>query len=330
MIEEKEKNLPLFIVIPANVHFNKEISDKECRVYGYISALSNAKGYCYADNKYIADVFGIHHKTVQKIVSRFVKLGLLKRYIVYGDDGMVIERRLYPQLPNPVKPREEVDAEKAKKDEEAKNNLHKPHNEGGSEMTPRVGAHRLRNNNISNNNINNYGVVDKSTTEHNKMYSDKNTDNEDTQATESTKKKSKVIKIKEDSVHYRVMKHFNSKDNTNFKCNSKEFVKNIDILLESTYSEEDIINVIEYIKEYNYNEKYWRPSTVFRLSNFERNYEYYEKIAKQKAHTTNVQAPQQLFYYINKNIGKVVCSPNKPNLPDYLIFSTREEAEATL
>ena len=307
---EKEKHLPLFVVIPSNVHFAKDLSDKDVRIYGYISALANAKGYCYATNKYLAETFNVSESTIKRAISSLVKKNYLKSVIITDSEGMIIERRLFIVLP------------------EINQNPDKPHNDGRVKNELGGGFKFDLYNNINNNN--NYGAVE-TDTEHSKVKtSSEKSDDESKQTKQKKSKKDKVRVVKEDTTYFRIMEHFNSKDNTKFKANTKEYIENIDALL-ITYTEEEIKGVIDYVKECNYNEKYWRPTTIFRPSNFERTYEFYLKWDKKKT-CENTQAPsqQQLFYFVNKNVGKVIASPVRPNLPNHLIFSNREEAEATL
>ena len=109
---EINKHLPAFVVITGQVHFDKNLSDKDVRIYGYISALANSKGYCYATNKYLAETFDVSEKTIQRAVSSLVSKGYLNPVIMRDSEGMVVERRLYLTFPAPNE------------------NDYKPHNDG--------------------------------------------------------------------------------------------------------------------------------------------------------------------------------------------------------
>lgn len=183
---------------------------------------------------------------------------------------------------------------------------------------------------INNNVINSmYGAED--TNEHSEANtSPKENDAENKQTKKKPNKRKKAIKVSEDSVYYKVMEHFNSIEKTQYKANTKEYMENIDILVE-TYSLEDIINVIDYVRECNYNEEYWRPSTIFRVSNFERSYEFCQKWLKtKKTHGNNkpqVSQTTKTYYIINPNTNTVMSTPVKPN---GTYFLSKEDAEAAI
>ena len=58
----EEKNTPnYFGILPANVRYDKRLKPMEKILYTEITALSNAKGYCYATNSYFAKLYGGGH-----------------------------------------------------------------------------------------------------------------------------------------------------------------------------------------------------------------------------------------------------------------------------
>lgn len=85
-----------YAVIPAYVRYDTELSPSAKLIYGEITALANKNGYCWASNKYFADLYGVDKVTVSRWVSDLVGRGFVKREIIYKKDSQDIkERRLY-------------------------------------------------------------------------------------------------------------------------------------------------------------------------------------------------------------------------------------------
>ncbi len=96
-------NTNYFAVIPANVRYDKEISDKAKLIYGEITALANEKGYCWASNNYFAELYGVKKETISRIISQLEKRGYVKTVLIYKKNSKEIqERRIYIQVPIPI------------------------------------------------------------------------------------------------------------------------------------------------------------------------------------------------------------------------------------
>lgn len=66
-----------YSVIPAEVRYDSSLTDKEKLMYGEISALSNDKGYCFATNKYFANLYEITERQIKTIIANLEKAGYI-------------------------------------------------------------------------------------------------------------------------------------------------------------------------------------------------------------------------------------------------------------
>ncbi|WP_370773405.1 conserved phage C-terminal domain-containing protein [Clostridium sp.] len=83
-----------YAIIPANVRYDSELSDKAKLLYGEITALTNKEGYCWASNNYFAELYGVKVLCIKRNIKDLVDKGYLKSVLIY-DGKLVKERRLY-------------------------------------------------------------------------------------------------------------------------------------------------------------------------------------------------------------------------------------------
>ncbi len=83
----------LYAVIPANVRYDTKLKDKAKLLYGEISALSNEKGYCWASNKYFAELYSVSITTISLLIKNLIDRGYLKSEIVYKEGTKEIKKR---------------------------------------------------------------------------------------------------------------------------------------------------------------------------------------------------------------------------------------------
>lgn len=67
-----------YAIIPANVRYCKKIPAGAKLVYGEITALTNERGYCWANNRYFADLYGVEKRTIRRWVNSLVKQKFVK------------------------------------------------------------------------------------------------------------------------------------------------------------------------------------------------------------------------------------------------------------
>ena len=75
MIEENQ--ISYYSIIPATVRYDNRLKPAEKLLYSEITALSNKYGYCYAQNKYFAELYNVTIGTVSKWFSHLNKLGYI-------------------------------------------------------------------------------------------------------------------------------------------------------------------------------------------------------------------------------------------------------------
>lgn len=83
-----------YAIIPANVRYDSNLSDKAKLLYAEITSLANKEGYCWASNSYFAELYGVKVLCIKRNIKDLVDRGYLKSVLIY-DGKLVKERRLY-------------------------------------------------------------------------------------------------------------------------------------------------------------------------------------------------------------------------------------------
>lgn len=86
-------------VLPASVRYDAELRPNAKLLYAEITALANAKGYCFASNDYLATLFGIAKRTVSDLISTLEARGYIKIDVQRNEANAVTERRIYIDRP---------------------------------------------------------------------------------------------------------------------------------------------------------------------------------------------------------------------------------------
>lgn len=91
---DEKKQVSYYAIIPANVRYDKEISANAKLLYGEITALCNAKGYCWATNQYFANLYSVSKKTVSRWISELADKGYINSYMKYKDGSREVDQRV--------------------------------------------------------------------------------------------------------------------------------------------------------------------------------------------------------------------------------------------
>ena len=75
MYNVNEENRPsYYAIIPSNVRYCEELKYPERLLYGEITALAGKEGYCFATNKYFAELYHVIPGTISRWISHLEKL----------------------------------------------------------------------------------------------------------------------------------------------------------------------------------------------------------------------------------------------------------------
>jgi hypothetical protein len=82
-----------FAVIPAFVRYDEELTPNAKLMYGELTALSNEQGFCFATNKYFADLYGVTTTSISKWINQLKSKNYIKVKMIYKKDSKEIEQR---------------------------------------------------------------------------------------------------------------------------------------------------------------------------------------------------------------------------------------------
>jgi|SRR5690625_58900 len=92
-----------YAIIPANVRYDKNLTNGAKLLYGEITALCNQEGYCWASNSYFAELYQVSNVTISKWVSQLAKNGYISTQINYKNGTKQILNRYIRIVNDPIK-----------------------------------------------------------------------------------------------------------------------------------------------------------------------------------------------------------------------------------
>ena len=84
-----------YAIIPADVRYDDQLPPNAKLLYGEISALIGADGYCFAGNQYFADIYKSTPKSIQRLITKLEDAGYIQRVLERDASGKVLRRKLY-------------------------------------------------------------------------------------------------------------------------------------------------------------------------------------------------------------------------------------------
>lgn len=82
-----------YSIIPASVRYNDNLSANAKLLYGEITALANARGFCWASNSYFANLYRVSIESVKRWMRQLKESGYIRVEIVTR--GSNTERHIY-------------------------------------------------------------------------------------------------------------------------------------------------------------------------------------------------------------------------------------------
>lgn len=79
-MEEKKS---YYAIIPANVRYDESLCANAKLLYGEITALCNETGFCWARNRYFAELYGVTNITISRWLKQLSDSGYIKTQITY-------------------------------------------------------------------------------------------------------------------------------------------------------------------------------------------------------------------------------------------------------
>ena len=92
-----------YAIIPANVRYDKRLTDGAKLLYGEITALCNQEGYCWASNSYFAELYQVSNVTISKWVNQLARKGYIDTKINYKEGTKQILNRYIRIVNDPIK-----------------------------------------------------------------------------------------------------------------------------------------------------------------------------------------------------------------------------------
>lgn len=96
------ENPNYWAVIPAKVRYSEKISAAAKLLYAEISALCNKEGFCWATNKYFADIYKLDARSISRLVSELKDNGFIRYTIDQGEQRRITILEISAEIPRGI------------------------------------------------------------------------------------------------------------------------------------------------------------------------------------------------------------------------------------
>lgn len=84
-----------YAIIPAEVRYDPDLPPNAKLLYGEITALCNETGYCWATNRYFAELYGVSVRSVQNWITalnekKYIQIKMSKKTNIETEDSRLI------------------------------------------------------------------------------------------------------------------------------------------------------------------------------------------------------------------------------------------------
>lgn len=92
---DSERKPGYWAVLPARVRYDEELPANAKLLYAEISAMSDATGFCWATNGYLAQLFGLEKDSIYRLLAKLAQKEYITVEVVRDERNTVTERRIW-------------------------------------------------------------------------------------------------------------------------------------------------------------------------------------------------------------------------------------------
>ena len=104
-MDKQNVNPSYWAVLPATVRYDEKIPASAKLIFAEISALTEKRGFCYASNEYLMQLFGVSERTLQRHLKALEGRGYIQ---ILDGDGGVGRRKIFAGI-NPLGNPDKID-----------------------------------------------------------------------------------------------------------------------------------------------------------------------------------------------------------------------------